>query len=86
MVPPGVLFVASLTVFLKKVNIVHTKYVNTVTAEVKIYDARMKYNIFLEKYMWKSSFFSVVTRFKPATILKKSLIKLLVKYCDHRFT
>ena len=51
MVPPGVLFVASLTVFLKKVNIVHTKYVNTVTAEVKIYDARMKYNIFLEKYM-----------------------------------
>ena len=26
----------------------------------------------LEKYMWKSSFFIVVTKFKPATLLKKN--------------
>ena len=39
-----------------------------------------------EKYMWKSSFFTEVTRFKPATFLKRTPIKVNFKDFEHRFT
>ena len=39
--PPGVLFVANISVWSKKLSIVHMKYANIFIVEVKISDARV---------------------------------------------